>query len=111
MIRHLHLAVCKQVYLVLRESRFIKVSLIVEKSGLYLRALIINELDVEKGALAPPILPRLLIVLLSDASLYPPVKQERVQTLDGRVALLALSINDCSTCCHITGIITAMVPI
>lgn len=88
MVRHLDLTIGEEVHFVLIQSVLVVVCLIIEESRLDLRALAVYELNVEKSALSPIVLPRLLVVLLRHPRLNLPIEKERVQTLDRRVALL-----------------------
>ena len=82
LISHFDLTVGEKVDPILNESVLVVVRLVIEESGLDLRALTIDQFDVEERALASIILPRLLVMLLGNACLNLPVEEKRVQALN-----------------------------
>ena len=87
LVRHLHLAIRKEVYLILYQFALIVFCLVVEERCLNLGTLVVDQLHVQERALPPSILPGLLIVFFRHSGFNLPVKQEGVQTLYGSVAV------------------------
>jgi len=81
LVRHFNLPVRECVHLVLLQVGLIVLGLVIEESGLDLRAKTIYQLYVEETARASCILPWFLLMFLCDSGFYLPIEQERIQRL------------------------------
>ena len=78
LVGHLDLSIGAKVHLVFLKHSHIFVGLIIEKSGLNLRALVVDQLNVQKGAFSTSIFPLFESVLFGDSGLDLPVKEKGI---------------------------------